>query len=97
MATDELTIVKKKLQPPSHYTVVIMNDDYTPMAFVVQIIINVFRLPLEDATLLMVKVHREGRANIGSFTLEVAEHKVMLIVEAARKQEFPLMALPEKI
>lgn len=79
------------------YTCVILNDDYTPMVFVVQILCGIFNLNLDDATNLMMKVHKEGKANVGSYTFEVANHKADLAMGLAKKSEFPLQVIPEAI
>lgn len=90
-------LIKQRVKRPSLYTVVIVNDDFTPMDFVVKVIVSVFYLSLEEATHLMLKVHKEGKAGIGSFTFEIAEHKAFLVTELAKKEEHPLQAYPEQI
>jgi len=97
--TDTNTIVKPelKLQRPSMYTCVFKNDDYTPMDFVVGVLCEVFHQSLQDATLIMLKVHTEGKAAVGSYTYEVASHKCDTTIGMARKNEFPLQVVPEPI
>jgi ATP-dependent Clp protease adaptor protein ClpS len=94
---DFMTTTKPKPKKPSLYGVVILNDDFTPMQFVVMILVKVFNLALEDATRVMFRVHKEGRAKVGSFTAEVAETKATLVIDIAIKNEHPLQAYAEPI
>ena len=64
-----------KVQKPPMYTVVFLNDDYTPMVFVVHLLHTIFHKSLEEAQQIMLRVHREGAAKVGSYTCEVANHK----------------------
>ena len=91
------TLTKPKTKRPPMYTVVILNDDYTPMEFVVKVIVKVFVLGLDEATQIMLKVYKEGKARIGTFTFEVADHKSLIVKELAIKENHPLQAYPEQL
>ncbi|WKX27565.1 ATP-dependent Clp protease adapter ClpS [Tatumella ptyseos] len=84
------------LQPPSMYKVVLLNDDYTPMEFVIEVLQKFFSLDIERATQLMLTVHYEGKAICGEFTAEVAETKVMQVNRYAKENEHPLLCMLEK-
>ena len=79
-----------RLKEPPRYAVLLHNDDYTSMEFVVQILCEVFFKTMDDATSIMLKVHREGVAKCGAYTKEVAETKVRQVTLRARLAEFPL-------
>jgi ATP-dependent Clp protease adaptor protein ClpS len=81
---------------PSMYSVVMLDDDYTPMDFVVFVLERVFHMPAGEAHTLMLRVHKEGQAVCGSFTREVAETKVMQVIDFARANEYPLKCIMHK-
>ncbi|GFN46995.1 ATP-dependent Clp protease adapter ClpS [Candidatus Regiella insecticola] len=85
-----------KLQPPSLYKVILNNDDYTPMEFVIDVLQKFFSYDIELATQIMLDIHYQGRAICGVFTAEVAETKVVLVNQYARKNEHPLLCTLEK-
>lgn len=85
-----------EIRPPSMYKIVLMNDDYTPMDFVVKVLVELFFLPSEVATNLMLQVHQKGRAECGLYTKDVAETKVTLVNEFARMHEYPLLCVVER-
>lgn len=85
------------LQRPRRYQVVVLNDDYTPMEFVVDVLAQFFGLNLEQATRVMLQVHHEGRAGVGNFTRDVAETKATLVVDHARQHGHPLLCQAEPI
>lgn len=89
--------IRDDLKKPSMYTVVFFNDDYTPMEIVVHLMMEVMKLSREDATLSMMKVHKEGRANVGRYTFEIAEDKSYRCVGFARQNGHPLLVQPEEI
>lgn len=98
-ATPDSDIVeseKTKLQPPSMYKVVLNNDDYTPMEFVVDVLQRFFSMDMERATQLMLTVHYEGKAICGVFTAEVAETKVAQVMMYAKEHQHPLLCTMEK-
>lgn len=84
------------LKPPAMYKVILMNDDYTPMEFVIDVLQKFFSYDVERATQLMLTVHYEGKAICGVFTAEVAETKVEMVNRYARKNEHPLLCTLEK-
>jgi len=87
---------KPELKKPSMYQVVLLNDDFTPMEFVVEVLIHFFAKDKVQATKIMLQVHHEGKGVCGIFTCEIAETKVSLVNEYAREQSHPLMAVMEK-
>jgi len=80
---------------PPMYKVILLNDDYTPMEFVVQVLMEVFHKPQGQAVELMLAVHHQGAAVAGIYTREVAETKSELVAEAARIAEHPLQCALE--
>lgn len=84
-----------RTKPPSLYQVVMLNDDYTPMEFVVMVLQEFFRLDLETSTQIMLKIHHEGRGVCGVFTKDVAATKVEMVLSAARKAGHPLQCIME--
>jgi ATP-dependent Clp protease adaptor protein ClpS len=97
---DGQTGVATKTQPktkrPPLYKVLLMNDDYTPMEFVVLVLQRFFRMGMEDATRVMLHVHQKGVGVCGVFTYEVAETKVNQVIDFARKHQHPLQCTMEK-
>lgn len=88
--------VKVKTKKPSMYKVLLLNDDFTPMEFVVYVLERVFRKDRTEATDIMLKVHQDGVGIAGVFTYEVAETKVDQVMTLARKHEHPLQCTMEK-
>ncbi len=84
-----------RTKPPQMYQVVLLNDDYTPMEFVIMVLQHYFRRDLESATLIMLKIHHEGRGVCGVFTKDVAATKVELVSAAARRAGHPLQCIME--
>lgn len=84
-----------RTKPPRMYQVVMLNDDYTPMEFVVMVLQQYFRLDHDSATLIMLKIHHEGRAVCGVFSKDVAATKVELVLAAARRAGHPLQCIME--
>ena len=87
---------KAKTKKPSMYKVLLLNDDYTPMEFVVHVLERFFNKSREDATRIMLHVHRRGVGVCGVYTYEVAETKVNQVIDFARKHEHPLQCTLEK-
>lgn len=87
--------LKPVLEKPRRYQVVILNDDYTPMEFVIEVLERFFSLDAEQATRLMLQVHHQGRAAIGNYSRDVAETKATLVVDYARQHEHPLLCQAE--
>ena len=98
MELDSKTLVEKcepQLKPPSMYKVVLLNDDYTPMDFVVHVLEQFFSSSRERAVQLMLQVHHVGRAVCGIYSKDVAETKVMQVNDYAKKNEHPLLCSME--
>ena len=95
-ATGIVVKSKPKTKKPSMYKVLLLNDDYTPMEFVVHVLERFFSMNREDATRIMLHVHRRGVGVCGVFTYEVAETKVNQVVDFARRHEHPLQCTLEK-
>lgn len=93
---DTLSKPKPKTKKPSMYKVVLLNDDYTPMDFVIYILENFFNKSAQEATDIMLHVHRRGVGVCGIFTYEVAETKVEQVMDYARLNEQPLQCIMEK-
>ena len=94
--TSVITKVKPKTKRPNLYRVLILNDDYTPMEFVVHVIERFFHKDVETATKIMLHVHQHGIGECGIFTYEVAETKVTQVMDFARKHQHPLQCVMEK-
>lgn len=88
---------EQKLKPPSMYQVYLLNDDYTPMEFVVAIIQEYFNKDRETAMHIMLKVHQEGRGVCGVYSKDVALTKVELVSAHARKAGHPLQCVMEEV
>lgn len=82
--------IKSDIKEPGKYNVVFHNDDFTPMDFVINILELIFFKTPEDAVVLMLKVHNQGKAVVGSYTYDIAMSKAMEATELARKNEYPL-------
>ncbi|BAL96510.1 ATP-dependent Clp protease adapter ClpS [Rubrivivax gelatinosus] len=85
----------QRVKPPSLYQVVLLNDDYTPMEFVVMVLQHYFQRDLETATHIMLKIHHEGRGVCGVYPKDVAATKVELVLAAARRDGHPLQCIME--
>ncbi|MDE0779418.1 MAG: ATP-dependent Clp protease adapter ClpS [Alphaproteobacteria bacterium] len=90
------TKTRTKTKKPSMYKVLMLNDDYTPMEFVVMVVEQFFSKSHEDAIQIMLHVHQKGVGICGVFTYEVAETKVTQVMDFARKNEHPLQCTLEK-
>ena len=87
---------KQKLKPPSMFKVVLLNDDFTPMEFVVMVVQEYFKKDRETATQIMLKVHREGRGVCGVYTRDIASTKVEQVATHARQAGHPLQCVMEE-
>ena len=87
---------KPKTKKPSMYKVLMLNDDYTPMEFVVHVLERFFNMGHEQATRVMLHVHQRGIGVCGVYTYEVAETKLNQVLDLARKHEHPLQCTIEK-
>ena len=92
LAVDE---AKPKLKRPPLYKVVLLNDDYTPMEFVVHVLEYFFAMPRDKATRVMLQVHTHGKGICGVFVREIAETKVALVNAYARQSQHPLLCTME--
>ena len=90
------TQTRTRTKQPQPYKVLMLNDDYTPMEFVVLCLQKFFRMSLEDATRVMLHVHQKGVGVCGIFSYEVAETKVTQVMDFARTQQHPLQCTLEK-
>jgi ATP-dependent Clp protease adaptor protein ClpS len=93
--TTTLERVAQKTEPPRLYKVLMLNDDFTPMEFVVMVLQEFFRHDLDTATQIMLKIHHDGRGVCGVFTKDVAATKVELVLAAARRAGHPLQCIME--
>jgi ATP-dependent Clp protease adaptor protein ClpS len=91
-----ITRTKPQTKRPAMYRVLILNDDYTPMEFVVHVLERFFNKDREAATRIMLHVHHHGVGECGIFTYEVAETKVTQVMDFARKHQHPLQCVMEK-
>jgi ATP-dependent Clp protease adaptor protein ClpS len=87
----------QKAQPPSMYQVVMINDDYTPMEFVVMVIQEFFGKDMETATQIMLKIHLDGKGVCGVYSRDVAATKVDQVMDAANKAGHPLQCVSEPV
>ena len=92
----DIDAVKKKAAPPPMYKVLLDNDDYTPMDFVIDVLMRFFNLDGEKAQQIMLTVHYHGRAVCGVYTAEIAETKVMQVARYAKEHQHPLMCTMEQ-
>lgn len=88
--SDTTVIDRTRVDEPPMYKVILLNDDYTTMAFVVLVLQHVFHLSQEEAEKVMISVHSNGSGVAGIFTKEIAETKVAIVHQLARREEFPL-------
>ncbi len=95
-ATGVIVRTRPKTKRPSLYKVLMLNDDYTPMEFVVHVLERFFSKRREEATQIMLHVHRRGVGICGVYTYEVAETKVTQVIDYARKHQHPLQCTLEK-
>jgi ATP-dependent Clp protease adaptor protein ClpS len=94
--TGVVTRTRPRTKKPSNYKVLMLNDDYTPMEFVVHVLERFFNRSREDATRIMLHVHQNGVGECGVYTYEVAETKVTQVMDFARKHQHPLQCVMEK-
>ena len=94
--TAVITRTKTQTKKPSMYRVLLLNDDYTPMEFVTHVLMRFFNKDTDEATRIMMHVHQHGVGECGVFTYEVAETKVTMVMDFARKHQHPLQCIMEK-
>jgi ATP-dependent Clp protease adaptor protein ClpS len=95
-ATGVVTRTRAKTKKPTPYRVLMLNDDYTPMEFVVLVLQRFFKMDMEEATRVMLQVHQRGVGVCGVFSYEVAETKVAQVMDFARQNQHPLQCTLEK-
>lgn len=88
--------IKEQLKEPKKYKVILLNDDYSTMDFVVNILVEIFHKPVDEAVNIMIEIHKEGRGVCGVYTYDIAETKIMQVRKEAKKQDFPLRAIMEE-
>ena len=101
MATkqDNISLLEKErsaTKPPRSYKVVLLNDDYTTMEFVIEVLETIFGMSRERATQIMLKVHQEGSAVCGVYPKDIAESKVAQVTMLARQREHPLRCITQE-
>ena len=94
--SDVIVKTRPKTKTPSMYKVLMLNDDYTPMEFVVHVLEKIFGMNRSDTTRIMLHVHQRGVGICGVFTYEVAESKVNSVVDYSRRNQHPLQCTLEK-
>lgn len=88
--------IKTQYKRPKMYRVILLNDDYTTMEFVVEIIVTVFHRTAAEATRIMMDVHKKGKGIVGVYTYDIALTKITQVQGMAREREFPLQAIMEE-
>ena len=96
MDGDSQCLAEDKLKEPDRYSVLLHNDDYTSMEFVVAVLCDIFRKTVDEATAIMLNVHQKGVGQCGVYTFEVAEAKVRSVERRARAAGYPLRCTMEK-
>ncbi|TVR91330.1 MAG: ATP-dependent Clp protease adaptor ClpS [Spirochaetaceae bacterium] len=89
--------VEEELKEPTQYRVLIHNDHYTTMDFVIEVLMVVFHKTVIDATKIMLDVHRKGQGEVGVYTYDIALTRVMRVRKMAREREFPLKCTMEEV
>ncbi|MDR2211948.1 MAG: ATP-dependent Clp protease adapter ClpS [Spirochaetaceae bacterium] len=87
---------KHKLKEPEEYRVILLNDNFTPMEFVVEVVMIVFHKKREDATKIMLDVHQKGKGTVGVYPYDIAQTKANHVHFLARQNSFPLKCIVEK-
>lgn len=95
--TQTKTKTEIEIRYPERYNVILINDDYTPMPFVIQLLIEIFNRNIEQATAITMQVHEQGKGVAGTYNLEIAEQKVAEVDLASRANGFPLKVIMEKV
>jgi ATP-dependent Clp protease adaptor protein ClpS len=88
---------KPKLKKPPLYKVILLNDDFTPMGFVIEILMHFFSMPEDLATRVMLQIHTQGVGVCGTYTKDVAETKVCIVNEYSREHQHPLLCSMEEM
>lgn len=88
---------REKVKRPAMFRVILLNDDYTPMDFVIEVLAKFFNMDSDKATEIMLTIHYKGKASCGVFTADVAETKVDQVCRFAREYQHPLMCTMEQV
>ncbi len=88
--------IRDELKEPDMWKVVLLNDDYTPRDFVVEILVSIFHKQPIEATKIMLDVHKKGRGMVGIYPYDIGRTKVAQVTQVAREREFPLKSIMEK-
>ncbi len=88
---------KKELKKPPMYQVIMLNDDYTPMDFVVGVLVQIFKKTPPEAERIMLKVHYEGQGVCGVYPYDIAETRIAMVHQLARSREHPLKCVMEPV
>ncbi len=100
MPTQSTTLQKARsttqTKPPPRYQVILMNDDFTPMDFVVDVLMRFFNKTAREATIIMLQVHNMGKGICGVYTKDIAATKVSLVMQYARSHQHPLLCTMEQ-
>lgn len=96
VVNDPATITRQKTKKPSMYRVIMLNDDYTPMDFVIYVLEMIFDKPTEEAISIMLSIHNNGIGMCGIFTYEIAEEKISQVMNLAQQNQHPLQCTLEK-
>ncbi len=88
---------KTETKKPDMYKVIMINDDYTTMEFVVEVLIKFFQKDAVNAQRIMVEIHEKGAAEVGTYTYDIAQSKIQKVHKYAREKEFPLLCRVEKV
>ena len=97
MSQANLKTVKQKLKIPNRFDVILLNDDYTSMEFVVDVLRRFFYKEFQAAEAIMLKIHIDGEAVCGTYSYDVAQTKVSQVIEYSRKNEQPLMSVLREV
>ena len=96
MSVEIEELVDIDIEEPPQFKVILLNDDYSTMDFVIEILQNIFKKSMEDATTLMLEVHNKGKAICGIYSYEIAVTKVAQVAKVAKENGFPLKAIVEE-
>ena len=91
-----LSVEKVGIKPPHLYQVILVNDDYTPMDFVVEVLTSIFGMNKSSATRVMLDVHTKGKGVCGIYTYEIAETRVAQVIKMAKQYQHPLLCSMEE-
>ena len=97
MSQANLKTVKQKLKIPNRFDVILLNDDYTSMEFVVDVLRRFFHKEFQAAEAIMLKIHIDGEAVCGTYSYDIAQTKVSHVIEYSRKNDQPLMAILKEL